>query len=226
MKSLIALLSTCILLTACLSATDATSLGFEQGLNGSPYSRIGGDYSQEHRDAWVEGNAQYCRTLSYTALARSLGSLPIGVCDFSDAQLRSYCRSVDYAAFGRADQDIPTVCTPSTTQSALYQEARIGAFCTTSQGQRDLRSRIEGLWSWGSCDASSSERTCERSTSLLNAGRDYCSGVAAYEAGAEVAFFRAQSDAVRDASAELAQLSALENPTTEQLKARERLIAY
>jgi len=226
MKSLTALLLFCFSLTACLSPGDARSLGFEQGLRGEGYARILGRNADEHRQGWSEGNAQYCRTLSYPALARSLGRLPSGICSFSDAELRQYCQNVDYAAFGRADQDLPSACLPSSSQQTAFRQARVATFCTASFGQSDTRSAANRLWSFGACSPGSERRSCERSSAIANAARPYCEGSRDYAAGVETIVLRAQRSSVSDATDELIDLASLEAPSPEQVERRVQLGDY
>ena len=226
MKIILALILGCSILAACLSAPGARSLGYQQGLEGEAYDSILGKHANEHREGWVEGNAQFCRTVSYPALARSLRPIPAGVCAFSDRDLAAYCRAVDYAAFARADQDLPQACLPSSADQSVYQETRIAAFCTTEQAQRDLRSVAQRLWDYGACARDSSRRSCQRSSALSNAARDYCAANLAYQNGAQSVFVRAQSDAIQDASAELAENSARLNPTPADTEYRYQLTTY
>lgn len=223
---LLILLLTLPLLTACITEEGAANRGFAEGAAGEAYSSIGGSHAALHREAWISGNAQFCRTVSYADLARSLRDLPVGICEFSSSQRNAYCRAVDYAAFGRAEADLPTGCSPSSSQRAAYTGALTETYCTASQGEADLRRSFETVWTYGECALGKNHRDCQRASGLERHTRNYCGTNTAYYQGVERAFEEAQNDAIRDASLELAELSDVSAPTAEQEERRQVLRLY
>lgn len=216
----------CLSLSACLSPEGARSLGLEQGLAGEPYQRIFGENSDAHRTAWLEGNAQYCQTLSFPALARALQPLPVGICPIPESGRRAYCRNMDYAALGRADGALPTACAPTSAQTLAFTQARSATYCTRAQGQMDMRRPLKRAWSTGACAPGASRSACEWTRAASVGARYYCTQDPDYSSGMSHALLQAQSHAIGEAGEELADLSQLPEPNEEQSARREALQDY